>query len=159
LRPSLSELHAALPDLAAEAKARAEEFETLRRLAPDTEFDIRGLDAPPRVDIAYSYSDADGTAVRAFTAAGARGIVVAGFAPGFVTPGDAEALQAARAAGVVVMQSTRAGSGRVFPTTRLAEAGFIPADNLTPQKARILLALALTVTSDAAEIARIFATY
>jgi L-asparaginase len=27
------------------------------------------------------------------------------------------------------MQSTRAGSGRVFPTTKLREAGFIPADN------------------------------
>jgi L-asparaginase len=131
----------------------------LRRLAPDTEFDIRGLGELPRVDIAYSYAGADGTAVRAFTAAGARGIVAAGFAPGFVTPGDAAALREARAGGVVVVQSTRAGSGRVFPTTKLREAGFIPADNLTPQKARILLALALTVTSDPVEIARIFATY
>ena len=49
------------------------------------------------------------------------------------------------AAGIAVVQSSRAGSGRVFPTTGLREAGFIPADNLTPQKARILLALALTV--------------
>jgi L-asparaginase len=114
---------------------------------------------PPRVDIAYSHAGADGTAVRAFASAGARGIVAAGFAPGFVTPGDAAALKEARAAGVIVVQSTRAGSGRVFPTTRLAEAGFIPADNLNPQKARILLALALTVTSDPAEIARIFETY
>jgi L-asparaginase len=57
------------------------------------------------------------------------------------------------------VQSTRAGSGRVFPTTKLGEVGFIPADNLTPQKARILLALALTVSSDPAEITRIFATY
>ncbi|MBK1657149.1 asparaginase [Paracraurococcus ruber] len=131
----------------------------LRRLAPDTEFDIRKLAALPRVDIAYSHADADGTAVRAFTAAGAQGIVNAGFAPGFVTPGDAEALQEARARGVVVVQSTRAGSGRVFPTTKLAEAGFIAADNLTPQKARILLALALTLTRDPGEITRIFATY
>ena len=71
----------------------------LRQLAPDTEFDIRRLGALPRVDIAYSYSDADGTAVRAFVAAGAKGIVAAGFAPGFVTPGDAAALKEARAAG------------------------------------------------------------
>jgi L-asparaginase len=131
----------------------------LRKLAPDTEFDIRKLGALPRVDIAYSYSDADGTAVRAFVAAGAKGIVVAGFAPGFVTPGDAAALKEARAQGVIVLQSTRAGSGRVFPTTKLAEAGFIPADNLNPQKARILLALALTVTTDPVEIGRIFASY
>ena len=44
------------------------------------------------------------------------------------------------------MQSTRAGSGRTFRGTRLQEAGFLIADNLNPQKARILLALALTVT-------------
>ena len=65
------------------------------------------------------------------------------------------------AQGVVVMQATRAGSGRVSPTTRLREAGILPADNLTPQKARILLSLALTVTvtTEAGEIERIFATY
>ncbi len=131
----------------------------LRRLAPDTEFDIRGLATLPRVDVAYTYAGADGAAVRAFTAAGAKGIIAAGFAPGFVTPGDAAALAEARQAGVITMQSTRAGSGRVFPTTRLREAGMLTADNLTPQKARILLALALTITSDPAAIERIFATY
>ena len=131
----------------------------LRRVAPDTEFDPRGLEALPRVDIAYSYAGSDGAAVRAFRAAGAEGIVSAGFAPGFVTPEEAEALGEAVAAGVVVAQSSRAGSGRVFPTARMREAGFIPADNLTPQKARVLLALALTVTCDRREIERIFGEY
>ena len=131
----------------------------LRRVAPDTEFDPRGLQALPRVDIAYSYAGADGAAVEAFRAAGAQGIVSAGFAPGFVTPAEGEALRAAVAAGVAVVQSTRSGSGRVFPTTRLREAGFVPADNLTPQKARILLALALTVTRDPRGIERIFGEY
>ncbi|RAI57473.1 asparaginase [Roseicella frigidaeris] len=131
----------------------------LRRLAPETEFDIRRRESLPRVDIAYSHAGADGTAIRAFLAAGAEGIVAAGFAPGFVTPGDAAALAEARARGVTVVQSTRAGSGRVFPSTKLAAMGFIPGDNLNPQKARILLALALTVTRDPAEIARIFAMY
>ena len=131
----------------------------LRRVAPDTEFDPRGLQALPRVDIAYSYAGADGMAVEAFRAAGAEGIVSAGFAPGFVTPEEGEALRGAAAAGIVVAQSSRAGGGRVFPTTRMREAGFVPADNLTPQKARILLALALTVTRDRREIERIFGEY
>lgn len=131
----------------------------LRRCYPDTEFDIRTLDALPRVDISYSYAGADGAEVRAFVAAGARGIVSAGFAPGFSAPGQAEALREAVAQGVIAVQSTRAGSGRTFRGKRLAEAGLLIADNLNPQKARILLALALTVTIDAERIAHMFRTY
>jgi L-asparaginase len=131
----------------------------VRRRAPDTEFDIAALDAIPRVDIAYSYAGADGTAVRAFVAAGARGIVSAGFAPGFSAPGEAAAFKEAAGQGVVVVQSTRAGSGRTFQSTRLKASGMLIADNLNPQKARILLSLALTRTSDPDEIMRIFRTY
>jgi L-asparaginase len=131
----------------------------LRRRAPDTEFNIQALEALPRVDIVYAYTGTDGTAVRAFIEAGAQGIVSAGFAPGFCGPGDLEALEEAVRRGVVVVQSTRAGSGRTFRSTRLTKSGFLIADNLNPQKARLLLALALTVTRDQAEIARIFAEY
>jgi L-asparaginase len=130
-----------------------------RRRAPDTEFDISGLDALPRVDISYSYAGGDGTAVRAFVAAGARGIVSAGFAPGFTPPGEAEALKQAVSQGIVVVQSTRAGSGRTFRSSRLQANGLLIADNLNPQKARILLTLALTRGQDPDEIMRIFRTY
>jgi L-asparaginase len=137
----------------------------VRRRAPDTEFDIAALDALPRVDISYSYAGADGTAMRAFVAAGARGIVSAGFAPGFSAPGEAAALKEAVSQGVVVVQSTRAGSGRTFQSTRLKAGGLLIADNLNPQKARILLSLALTKVKDgtkaqeAGEIMRMFRTY
>ena len=131
----------------------------LRRRMPDTVFDIRGLDALPRVDITYAYVGSDGTAVRAFLAAGARGIVSAGFAPGFPGTADGALLTEAVQQGVTVVQSTRAGSGRTFRGTRARESGFLIADNLNPQKARLLLALALTVTSDAGEIAAMFETY
>lgn len=131
----------------------------LRRHMPDTEFDIGGLDALPRVDIQYAYVGSDGTAVRAFVAAGARGIVSAGFAPGFPGTDDAEALKEAVKQGVVVVQSSRAGSGRTFRGTRARESGFLIADNLNPQKARLLLALALTRTNDPTEITRMFETY
>lgn len=131
----------------------------VRKAAPDTEFDIRKLDALPRVDIVLAYTGSDGTAARAFVAAGAKGIISAGFAPGFAGPADFEVLKQAAADGVVVMQSTRAGSGRTFKGKRLREAGFLITDNLTPQKARLLLALALTVSAEPAEIERIFLTY
>jgi L-asparaginase len=131
----------------------------MRRVAPDTEFDIRGLAALPRVDIAYAYAGSDGAAVHAFVAAGAKGIVSAGFAPGSTGSEEYAALREAAAQGIVVVQSTRAGSGRTYRRVRLREADIHVADNLNPQKARILLALALTRSTDPAEIERIFRTY
>jgi L-asparaginase len=131
----------------------------VRRHAPDTEFDVGGLESLPRVDIAYSYGGVDGTVVEALVAAGARGIVSAGLAPGIPAPKERVALEKARDAGLVIVQSSRAGSGRVALRRYLDEAGLIGADNLNPQKARILLMLALTRTSDVKEIRRIFATY
>src|SRR5213593_4270133 len=131
----------------------------IRRRSPDTEFDIRTLEALPRVDIVYAYTGSDGTAVRAFIEAGAQGIVSAGFAPVSCGPRDLETLAEAVRRGIVVVQSTRAGSGRTFKSTRLTRHGFLIADNLNPQKARLLLALALTTTRDPGEIARIFAEY
>jgi L-asparaginase len=132
---------------------------TERRAAPDTEFDITDLAELPRVDISYSYAGADGAEIDAYVAVGAKGIISAGFAPGMATPAQAEALVRARQAGVVIVQGTRVGSGVVHQGKRLRDMGFLTADNLNPQKARILLALALTRTSDPTEIARIFSTY
>jgi L-asparaginase len=131
----------------------------IRRVYPDAEFDIRTLESLPRVDIVYAYTGSDGTAPRAFLAAGAKGMISAGFAPGFAGKADFEVMKEAVKQGVVVMQSTRAGSGRTFKGKRLREAGLLIADNLNPQKARLLLALALTKTTDSAEIERMFLTY
>jgi len=127
--------------------------------APATEFDVGKLQDLPRVDIAYSYGGADGTVVEALVAAGARGIVSAGLAPGIPAPLERRALETAGKAGVVIVQSSRAGSGRVAPRRYLEEAGMIAAANLNPQKARILLMLALTRSQEIGEIRRIFATY
>jgi L-asparaginase len=131
----------------------------LRKLGRETEFDVRALESLPRVDIVYSYAGADGAAVQAFLDAGAQGLVSAGFAPSFVTPAMAETMAAAMRAGTPIAASTRAGSGRMFYTTRMREAGFVNADNLNPQKARVLLMLGLTVTRDRAELNRMFAEY
>jgi L-asparaginase len=131
-----------------------------RRAQRDSEFDPRGLGDLPRVDIAYSYAGADGTAIDAFVAAGARGVVIAALpSGGKPTPGEARAIADARRAGVHVIQSSRAGSGRVIPRASLSALGLVVADNLTPQKARVLTMLALTATDDTAELERIFREY
>lgn len=127
------------------------------RLLPVAErFDVTAIGTPPRVDVLYSVAGGDGVAVRAFRQAGAQGIVVAALAPGFVTPEERAALVEAIAAGCSVVLSSRAGSGRTFPTRRYGEEGFLNADNLTPQKARLLLMLALTKTRDRDAIGELF---
>ena len=131
----------------------------LRRHAPYTEFDVSGLDTLPRVDVVYSWAGADGSAVRAAVEAGAQGIVAAGFAPGLVPPVQLEALNEAARAGVAVVHGSRAGSGRVLALGASHAHGSVTADNLTPQKARILLMLGLARTRDRVELQRMFNTY
>jgi L-asparaginase len=59
----------------------------------------------------------------------------------------------------VVVITTRTGSGRVIRTAGHVKAGFVAGDNLSPQKARILLQLALTITNDVEKIQRLFELY
>ena len=101
----------------------------------------------------------DGTAVRAFAAAGGKGIVAAGLGSGSAPRAFLDALSKAAESGVPVVVASQAGSGRVMARRTFVERGFIVADNLLPRKARILLMLALTQTRDAAELRRIFGTY
>jgi L-asparaginase len=126
---------------------------------PDTTFAGCDLQDLPRVDIVYSYAGADGALITAAVAAGARGIVSAGFAPGMPTALQAGALDEALQAGVVVVQASRAASGRVAPRRRLVEKGIIAGEDFSPQKARILLMLALSATREPAVIAEMFRTY
>jgi L-asparaginase len=133
--------------------------QTTRRHTIDTEIDVRSLTSLPRVDVVVSYVGADGAMINAAVAAGARGIVSAGTGSGRPTPAENEALARAHQKGVVICQSSRVGSGRVVRSPTLAEEGFVAADNLQPWKARLLLALALTRTSDPDEIQRMFDVY
>lgn len=119
-----------------------------RRNDDDLRGELRGaLGIPrtefPRVDIAYSYAGADGVAIASFVAAGARGIISAGFPPGRSTPQERRALLDALDAGVTVVQTSRAHRGRVPPQPYNIEAGVLSGGALGPLKARILLMLAL----------------
>jgi len=124
-----------------------------------TEFDLAHLAVLPRVDVVVSYLGADGTMIDAAVAAGARGIVSAGTGAGRPTPSEIEALDRASAAGVLIAQGTRVGSGRTVRSPGLRRRGWVATDNLQPWKARILLRLALATTTDPDEIQRIVDTY
>jgi len=104
--------------------------------------------ALPRVDISYSYAGNDGAAVRAFVAAGARGIVCAGLPPGRPANAERQALIEAAGAGVAVALSSRAVRGPVETASDALRDGFLIASDLGPAKTRILLMLALTGTSE-----------
>jgi L-asparaginase len=125
----------------------------LYRHTHKSEFDVSKLTDLPKVDIAYGYQEGGREAVDAFIAAGAKGIVLDDGG------GFGGAIQDGKAKGVVFVQSDRKGSGRVMESARSAERGVVTADNLNAQKARELLRLALSKTSDIKEIQRIFDEY
>jgi len=125
---------------------------------PDAPFSRLDVDALPRVEIIYSYAGADAALIDAAVTAGARGLVSAGFAPGSPTPGQRSAFERAAKAGIVVVQCSRA-TGRVAPRRRLRENGIVAGGDFSPQKARILLMLALSQTTDLTEIQKAFQTY
>ena len=125
---------------------------------PDTPFASREIAALPRVDIIYSYAGADGDLVEAAVKAGARGLVSAGFAPGTPSPRQQAAFLDVAKSGIPVVQCSRA-TGRIAPRRRLKETGIIAGEDLTPQKARILLALMLLSTTDIGQIQQAFQSY
>lgn len=126
---------------------------------PIATFTVDSCSFLPRVDVCYSYAGADGAAIDAFVAAGARGIVSAGFAPGLMTPGELNAVKRAMTKGVVIVQCNRAGLGRVPSRRHLRDLGIVTADNLNPQKARILLMLALSGSDDVSWVQNCFERY
>lgn len=119
------------------------------------------LGAPlPRVDMVHAYTDADATALEAFRAAGATGLVVVGYPPGTLTKPLDDAVDAAIADGIVVVQASRAYfEPAVMARAGLMERGLVANGDLAPQKARILLQLALAQRMDRAAIREVFGTY
>jgi L-asparaginase len=128
-----------------------------RRHTAASEFDVRDLGELPRVDIVPTYAGADGVAARAFVAAGAKGLVVSGFAyRGRPHRFQLDALHEAVGQGVSVVLTSRGGNGRVPVETG---DGFVRGDNLSATKARILLMLALTRDAHGDNLQRIFDEY
>jgi L-asparaginase len=117
---------------------------------------VRGVRSLPRVDIVASYAGVDGELVRSLITAGkVQGLVIAGFGGGTVAGSMFEAIKEGRAKRVPVV-ITGAPTGRIiYPASASPGSvimtkgiGCVFADYLSPQKARILLMLAMMQTRE-----------
>jgi L-asparaginase len=150
----------------------------IKRHTAASEFDVSAVDELPRVDVVLVYQGASGDVIKALVDQGARGIVIASAGAGATSGTQGQGIQYAIDKGVFVVTSTRTGAGRIAARSRgtaaLAETSNdgdrpaasrpptdrrIAAEDLAPIKARILLMLALTRTTDGAEIQRMFTEY
>jgi L-asparaginase len=122
------------------------------------DFDIQGITALPQVDILYGHVHDSGALAQAAVASGAKGIIYAGLGNGNMSQQVRTILSHIQKTGIIVVRSTRVSNGVVTRNGAIDDEhhGFVVADTLSPQKARILLMLALTKTSSPAEIQQIF---
>ena len=132
-----------------------------RKHTVETEFDVTGLSVLPQVEIAYAHANVGPVAVEALVAAGAKGLIHAGVGNGSLPAKVRPALSSARKKGVIIVRSARVGQGIVARNGEANddELDFVAGDNLSPQKARILLMLALTKTTNTRDIQKMFSTY
>ena len=132
-----------------------------RKHTVNSAFDITKIKELPRVDIIYSHSNDNPDFVNLAVKNGAKGIVNAGMGNGNPFPSALEALGEAVKAGVVVVRDSRVGSGETTLNGEVDDGkyGFLASDNLNAQKARVLLMLALTQTTDKAKIQELFLTH
>jgi L-asparaginase len=134
-----------------------------RRHTVASEFDVSTLTQLPKVDIVYSHVEADTAMIDTVVARQAKGLVLAGTGAGALSKAEMAAMTALSklpaTARPVIVRSSRVGNGRVIGRPDWDAIGTVPADNLNPQKARVLLMLALTRTTDPREIRRIFDEY
>lgn len=126
----------------------------------NTEFDVSKLKSLPQVDILYTYSnDGSGVAAKALFESGTKGIVVAGSGAGSINITQKEVLKELLKQGLKVVVSSRVKSGFVVLSDADKKLGFISGEDLNPQKARVLLMLALTKTNNNQKIAELFRKY
>jgi L-asparaginase len=126
-----------------------------------SEFDVANVSKLPRVDILFACADMSPDLIDAAVANGAKGIVIAGVGNGNMNQASLEAAARAAKNGVVVVRSSRVVTGTVGRNVEVNDdqLNLIASDELNPQKARILLMLALLKPRSNAEIQNLFYSY
>jgi L-asparaginase len=126
-----------------------------------SEFDVSNVTSLPRVDVVFAAVDMPPDLIDASVKNGAKGIVIAGVGNGNMNKASVEAAAKAAKGGVVVVRSSRVATGMVDRNVEVKddELGFIASDELNPQKARILLSLALLKSRPMDQMQELFRTY
>jgi L-asparaginase len=126
-----------------------------------SEFDIANVTKMPRVDIIFASVDMSPDLIDCAVTNGAKGIVIAGVGNGNMNKAAVDAAARAVKKGVVVVRSSRVATGSVGRNVELDDdkLGFIASDELNPQKARILLSLALLRSNTPDHLQKIFYMY
>jgi len=127
----------------------------------NSEFSVSETTVLPRVDIIMATENMDGALINAAVNLGAKGIVIAGVGNGNMTKPALDALSAAAKKGVVCVRSSRVTTGQVGRNVEVNDdkEGLVASLGLNPQKARVLLRLALLQTQDPKVIQRYFDEY
>lgn len=136
-------------------------METAKKHTKESVFDVTGLKSLPKVGIVYAHSNIDADVMEPFLNKGYKGIIHAGLGNGNYHKNLFPKLVEARKKGILVVRSSRLPSG---PTSLYDEVDdekyeFVASWELNPQKARVLLMLALTKTNDWREIQKYFMEY
>jgi L-asparaginase len=126
-----------------------------------SEFDVTNVTGLPRVDILLAFADMSPDLIDASVANGAKGVVIAGVGNGNMNQASLEAAGRAAKKGVVVVRSSRVATGTVGRNVEVNDdqLNLIASDELNPQKARVLLMLALLKPRPNSEIQQLFYTY
>jgi len=126
-----------------------------------TEFDITNVTKLPRVDVIFAAADSSPDLIGSAVANGAKGIVVAGVGNGNMNKASVDAAANAVKKGVVVVRSSRVPTGVVGRNVEIDDdkLGFVASDELNPQKARILLSLALLKPRPVDAMQKLYDTY
>ena len=126
-----------------------------------SEFDISGVTKLPRVDIIFGDADMSSDLIEAAAAMGAKGIVIAGVGNGNMNKASLDAAGRVAKKGVFVVRSSRVPTGSVGRNVEVNddELNLVASDELNPQKARILLSLALLKSRTPQDLQRMFYEY
>ncbi|GHC22043.1 glutaminase-asparaginase [Kushneria pakistanensis] len=133
----------------------------IRPHTTQSEFSVDDIASMPEVDVVYTHGNMNRVPMDAFIAHGSKALIWAGFGNGSVPDYMDAVLEEARARGVFIVRTTRTGSGAVVRNGEAEDDkyDYIVVDDQNPAKARLLMALALTKTTDTAKLQEIFWKY